>query len=124
MPQTLAQIPSSSNPSKHYDIVLGDDGTIYCNCWGWKRNRSCKHLAMFHNKVSKAVSQATQAYPAAKATSIMPPPKSPTTLVELEQHLEYIQNIARQQSQKKPAASDDMETAIKDALRILGVDNA
>ena len=45
-----------------YDITLGDDGVIYCTCWAWKRNRTCKHLDRYHAEHTK------------------PTPKMPSTL--------------------------------------------
>lgn len=47
----LAVIPSSSNPSKVYQIRRGGDGNVYCTCPAWKfqkgvspKERTCKHL--------------------------------------------------------------------------------
>lgn len=36
---------SSSNPSKKYETLQHEDGTITCNCPGWTKRaeRSCKH---------------------------------------------------------------------------------
>lgn len=44
MGNVLATYPSSSNPSKSYDIIEGADGVTYCNCQGWKMRKTCKHL--------------------------------------------------------------------------------
>ena len=38
---------SSSNPSRTYDIIEGDDGVVYCTCPGWKFKRDCKHLRAY-----------------------------------------------------------------------------
>ena len=52
-PTVLARIPSSSNPSKSYEVRLGADGNLYCQCPSWRfqknspTNRSCKHLVEF-----------------------------------------------------------------------------
>lgn len=41
--------PSTSNPSKHYETLLYEDGSTSCNCPGWTRRvdpqgrRSCRH---------------------------------------------------------------------------------
>ena len=32
---------------KRYEIRRGKDGVVYCNCWGWIRNKRCKHLTMY-----------------------------------------------------------------------------
>lgn len=46
----IATVPSESNPSKSYEIRLGKDGNVYCNCPAWKyqkippADRTCKHL--------------------------------------------------------------------------------
>jgi hypothetical protein len=47
MSKVLATMRSNSNPGKAYEIILGDDNVIYCTCWAWKRNRTCKHLDMY-----------------------------------------------------------------------------
>lgn len=48
MGQTLVTITSTTNPHKKHIITRGDDGVIYCDCWGWKKNRTCKHLEEFY----------------------------------------------------------------------------
>lgn len=50
MGQILAEYPSQSKPGKSYDIVRGKDGVVYCNCWAWKINKTCKHLDQFFSK--------------------------------------------------------------------------
>lgn len=42
--QVLATYPSKSNLSKNYEIIRGNDGKTYCDCWVWKHNRTCSHL--------------------------------------------------------------------------------
>jgi len=40
--------PSKSNPGKMYNVMKSNDGTsYYCDCWNWKKNRTCKHLEDF-----------------------------------------------------------------------------
>ena len=48
MGKLLAKIASSSNPGKKYNIVEGKDGVVYCGCWAWRKNRTCKHLDRYH----------------------------------------------------------------------------
>jgi hypothetical protein len=36
---------------REYDICLGKDGVVYCTCWPWKKNRTCKHLDEYHASV-------------------------------------------------------------------------
>jgi len=49
-PVVLARVPSSSNPSKSYEIRRGGDGVVYCTCPSWRfqknspSNRTCKHI--------------------------------------------------------------------------------
>ena len=40
----LKQYPSKSTPGHYHKVMVGDDGIIYCTCWGWKKTRWCKHL--------------------------------------------------------------------------------
>ena len=42
--EVLATYPSKSKPGKAYEIVRGNDGVTYCDCWQWKMNRTCSHL--------------------------------------------------------------------------------
>ena len=45
MTKALQEYPSKSSPGKVYTIFLANDGqTHYCDCWQWKRNKTCKHL--------------------------------------------------------------------------------
>jgi len=50
MSKILATNQSSSNPDVIYKIIEGNDGTIYCECPGWKFKRDCKHLKQYHAK--------------------------------------------------------------------------
>jgi len=44
----LAEVPSKSNPNKHYTIKVDESGLFSCNCPSWifntRRNRTCKHI--------------------------------------------------------------------------------
>ena len=44
----MAEVPSKSNPSKHYTIKVDENGLFSCNCPSWifntRRNRTCKHI--------------------------------------------------------------------------------
>jgi hypothetical protein len=44
MPSVLRKYQSKTNPGKVYSVVKGDDGVLYCDCWGWKTKRDCWHL--------------------------------------------------------------------------------
>lgn len=50
MGKELATYPSKSHPGKVYTITEPNGGgDPYCDCWGWKRNRTCQHLDRFHS---------------------------------------------------------------------------
>jgi len=44
MGHILKTVTSSSNPGKHYEITMGNDGVTYCTCMAWKMRKTCKHL--------------------------------------------------------------------------------
>lgn len=50
-PLVLAEYSSKSDPNKKYKIYGAKDGTCYCDCWAWKRRRTCLHLDDFLNRV-------------------------------------------------------------------------
>jgi len=50
MAKELATFKSKSNPNHVYKVILGEDGVEYCTCWGWKKNRTCKHLEYWHSQ--------------------------------------------------------------------------
>ena len=70
MSTVLATNTSSSNPSRTYDIIEGNDGTIYCTCPGWKFNRTCKHLKGYGMRIGN--------------TTILKPTPEPTDVDFLE----------------------------------------
>jgi len=39
----LTKFPSKSTPGKEYTVHQARDGTIYCDCWVWKKTRACSH---------------------------------------------------------------------------------
>ena len=54
----VASYSSKSKPGKNYHIFEAADGTHYCDCWQWKRNRTCSHLEDFEsNGGTKHVAQ-------------------------------------------------------------------
>jgi len=43
------EFPSKSNPGKSYHIIQPNaGGDLYCDCWTWKRTRTCSHLAAYY----------------------------------------------------------------------------
>lgn len=48
MNEILAEYSSKSSPGKVYRIIQAKDGTIYCDCWTWKRTRTCGHLKDYY----------------------------------------------------------------------------
>jgi hypothetical protein len=64
MGQVLLQVPSSSS-NKHYDIILGGDGVVYCTCPAWKfqklppAQRTCKHLKAASSQLSTLAKKVT-----------------------------------------------------------------
>ena len=48
MGKELATYPSKSSPGKHYTIYEPNNGgEPYCDCWQWKRKRTCSHLKAY-----------------------------------------------------------------------------
>jgi len=47
MPSLIKKIPSRSSASIEYELMRGDDGTVYCTCPAWKFSKgtkSCTHV--------------------------------------------------------------------------------
>jgi hypothetical protein len=44
----MRQVQSHSNPNKHYEIKMDEQGFLSCNCPSWifnqRRDRTCKHI--------------------------------------------------------------------------------
>jgi hypothetical protein len=55
MSEILAEYRSKSNPDKTYHIILAKDGTLYCDCWSWKKSRKCVHLDHYQLKCMATV---------------------------------------------------------------------
>jgi hypothetical protein len=51
MPNVKKTYPSKSKPGKVYSIIEAADGSNYCDCWQWKRNKTCSHLQNYENGV-------------------------------------------------------------------------
>ena len=52
MGQELMKYPSKSKPGKYYTVMEPNGGgDPYCDCWQWKRNRTCQHLKDYHKGV-------------------------------------------------------------------------
>jgi hypothetical protein len=48
----LAKFPSKSKPGKEYTVwEPNGGGDAYCDCWQWKRNRTCSHLENYHRNI-------------------------------------------------------------------------
>ena len=45
----------SKDSGREYPIYLGKDKVIYCNCWAWKKNRTCKHINAFKAQLREQV---------------------------------------------------------------------
>ena len=46
----LATFPSKSNPGKLYHVIEPEaGGEPYCDCWQWKKHRTCKHLLTYRS---------------------------------------------------------------------------
>ena len=62
----LATNPSSSNPTKTYQIRLGHDRRVYCTCPSWKfskgDHKTCKHLRAYETQVIAAKSAPMPVY--------------------------------------------------------------
>ena len=65
----LLEVQSKSKPGKYYKVQKGADGVIYCDCWQWKRNRTCSHINLYLNGND----------PSATNIRISPPPIQPTS---------------------------------------------
>lgn len=49
--------PSSTNPDKRYELRMGADEEIYCNCMAWRFSKKspkiCKHMEQWADQVAK-----------------------------------------------------------------------
>jgi hypothetical protein len=46
----LCKVPSSK-PGKTYDIVLGSNNTVHCECDGFKYRSECRHMERFRLEI-------------------------------------------------------------------------
>jgi len=48
MGRALAEYPSKSSPGKKYTVMEPDGGgEFYCDCWQWKKTRTCSHIKQY-----------------------------------------------------------------------------
>lgn len=50
----LAKVPSSK-AGKQYDIVLGSNNTVHCECDGFKYRSECRHMDRFRLEIKPQV---------------------------------------------------------------------
>jgi hypothetical protein len=50
----LAEFPIKSRPGAVYQVLMGEDGVVYCDCPSWKfqpevppEKRTCKHIRLW-----------------------------------------------------------------------------
>lgn len=55
-PEILAAYLSAST-GKKYQIIKGKDGVVYCECFGWKNRKNCKHLLDFTANGARGASE-------------------------------------------------------------------
>lgn len=58
MGQELMKYPSKSKPGKFYTVKEANDGSLYCDCWQWKRNRDCSHLKNYRSNSENVLNAA------------------------------------------------------------------
>jgi hypothetical protein len=46
----LATVSSSKKGRKPYDITLGSNNAVYCNCNGFKFRNACRHMERFRTE--------------------------------------------------------------------------
>jgi hypothetical protein len=56
----LAEYKSRSNPGKVYHIVqpMTKELGPYCDCWQWKKSKTCSHLEHYVNRVVPKIKEA------------------------------------------------------------------
>ena len=54
--RVIREWPSSSNPSRSYQLIEGHDGVVYCSCPAWRfskeRPRICKHMKQWAETIA------------------------------------------------------------------------
>lgn len=48
--EVLDQVESASKPGTFHTIRRGLNGTVYCDCWAWKRYKTCAHLTDYYER--------------------------------------------------------------------------
>ena len=51
MTEFLGNIKGSNGT--YHKISKGSDGVVYCDCWAWKKNKTCKHLDEWYHQTPK-----------------------------------------------------------------------
>ena len=127
----IAYVPSSSDPSKSYEVRLGGDGNVYCTCPNWKfqklppKERTCKHMkalssqiATFMGKAAKAVA-APVAKKVAKAAPVAAPVAVPVVAVSEDAQIAALEaqlKALKQAKADRTAAAQAKVEAAKAAL--------
>lgn len=57
-PVVLCEYSSRSTPNKKYHIIKAKDNSIYCDCWQWKKTKTCAHLDHYKGLVLPAIREA------------------------------------------------------------------
>tara|TARA_E500000318_G_scaffold111992_1_gene133175 strand:+ start:1273 stop:1461 length:189 start_codon:yes stop_codon:yes gene_type:complete len=42
---------SSSSSNKIYTVSEGASGNIFCDCWGYRAHKNCKHIKEIFNQI-------------------------------------------------------------------------
>ena len=63
----IMNFPSSTTPGKTYTVSRDDNGNFWCECWVWKRKRSCQHTQEVERKRLEPGITATATYHAPKS---------------------------------------------------------
>ena len=58
MTEFLGNIKGSNGT--YHKISKGSDGVVYCDCWAWKKNKTCKHLDEWYHQTPKKRKQLRQ----------------------------------------------------------------
>lgn len=49
----LVEVPSNSDPSKTYKVVVGPRGGVKCPCLGFHHRHSCKHATQVQEMLQR-----------------------------------------------------------------------
>lgn len=50
----MGKFPSASTPGKYYTVSKDKAGTVWCQCWAWKKMRTCSHKKAVEFQIAKA----------------------------------------------------------------------